>query len=129
MLSKAIEMDPDQATPYYIRGRVHFQLGKIKESVQDFDAYILEEGKYDHVFFDKAREHTNGNSSWISSEDAKVLFDMLKKEKALGAAKSRPAHKVLIIDDVSIWPVGCGTGRSDSIPLLTKAVAHKGRRS
>ena len=40
LLTKAIELDPDQATPYYIRGRVHFQLGKIKESVQDFDAYV-----------------------------------------------------------------------------------------
>jgi len=40
LLTKAIELDPEQATPYYIRGRVHFQLGKIKESVQDFDAYV-----------------------------------------------------------------------------------------
>ncbi len=40
LLTKAIEMDKEQATAYYARGRVNFQLGKIKESVQDFDAYV-----------------------------------------------------------------------------------------
>ena len=40
LLTKAIEIDKEQATAYYARGRVNFQLGKIKESVQDFDAYV-----------------------------------------------------------------------------------------
>jgi len=40
LLTKAIKAAPDEASPYYIRGRVHFQLGKIKESVEDFDAYV-----------------------------------------------------------------------------------------
>ena len=40
LLTKAIEIDKEQVAVYYARGRVNFQLGKIKESVQDFDAYV-----------------------------------------------------------------------------------------
>ena len=40
LLTKAIEIDKEQVAAYYARGRVNFQLGKIKESVQDFDAYV-----------------------------------------------------------------------------------------
>ncbi len=40
LLTKAIEVDKQQSAAYYARGRVNFQLGKIKQSVQDFDAYV-----------------------------------------------------------------------------------------
>lgn len=40
LLTKAIGIDSEQAAAYYARGRVNFQRGKIKESVQDFDAYV-----------------------------------------------------------------------------------------
>ena len=40
ILSKAIEMDKKLSAAYYARGRVNFQLGRIKQSVKDFDAYV-----------------------------------------------------------------------------------------
>ena len=39
-LDAAIKHDAEQAVAYYYRGRVRFQLGRIKESVADFDKYV-----------------------------------------------------------------------------------------
>ena len=36
----AIKHDAEQPVAYYYRGRVRFQLGRIKESVADFDKYV-----------------------------------------------------------------------------------------
>ena len=40
LLSRLIKASPDGATPYYIRGRLNFQRGRMAESVRDFDAYV-----------------------------------------------------------------------------------------
>jgi lipoprotein NlpI len=40
LLSQVIKAAPEMAVPYYLRGRVNFQRGKMAESVQDFDAYV-----------------------------------------------------------------------------------------
>jgi len=40
LLTAAIRQDSKLATAYYIRGREHFCLGKIRESVSDFDKYV-----------------------------------------------------------------------------------------
>ena len=40
LLSRVIKAAPELAMPYYIRGRVNFQRGKMPESVRDFDAYV-----------------------------------------------------------------------------------------
>lgn len=39
-LTKALAAQPTLATAYYLRGREHFRLGKIKESAADFDKYV-----------------------------------------------------------------------------------------
>ncbi|MCH2610284.1 MAG: hypothetical protein MK006_04375 [Pirellulales bacterium] len=39
-LDTAIKHDAEQAVAYYYRGRVRFQLGRIKKSVADFDKYV-----------------------------------------------------------------------------------------
>jgi lipoprotein NlpI len=39
-LSDAIKLSPTTALPWYLRGREHFRVGKISESVADFDKYI-----------------------------------------------------------------------------------------
>ena len=45
LLSRAIKAEPMTASPYYQRGRLNFQRGKMAESVKDFDAYVkLEPG-------------------------------------------------------------------------------------
>lgn len=38
--TKAIAADGKLATAWYLRGREHFRLGKIRESVADFDRYV-----------------------------------------------------------------------------------------
>ncbi len=40
LLSQVLEQDASNAVAHYIRGRVNFQRGKMKESVKDFDRYI-----------------------------------------------------------------------------------------
>jgi len=40
LLTQAISQDSELATAYYYRGREHFRLGKIRESVDDFDKYV-----------------------------------------------------------------------------------------
>ena len=40
LASKAIDRNPKLAAAYYRRGREHFRLGKIRESVADFDRYV-----------------------------------------------------------------------------------------
>jgi len=40
LLSRVIKDSPELAMPYYIRGRVNFQRGRMPESVRDFDAYV-----------------------------------------------------------------------------------------
>ena len=39
LLSQVLEQDASNAVAHYIRGRVNFQRGKMKESVKDFDRY------------------------------------------------------------------------------------------
>ncbi|MGY8770646.1 MAG: tetratricopeptide repeat protein [Pirellulales bacterium] len=38
--SVGIELSPENAGLYYLRGREHFRIGKFKESVADFDQYV-----------------------------------------------------------------------------------------
>ena len=40
LLTEAIRQDSELATAFYYRGREHFRLGKIRESVDDFDRYV-----------------------------------------------------------------------------------------
>ena len=40
LLTAAIAKDKDEASLYYVRGRVNFQLARIEQSVRDFDAYV-----------------------------------------------------------------------------------------
>lgn len=40
LTTKALQQDDKLAAAYYYRGREHFRLGKIKESVADFDRYV-----------------------------------------------------------------------------------------
>jgi len=40
LLTQVLARDKEQASAYYVRGRVNFQLGEIKQSVKDFDAYV-----------------------------------------------------------------------------------------
>lgn len=40
LATKAIEADPTLAAAYYLRGRERFRLGRVKESVADFDKYV-----------------------------------------------------------------------------------------
>jgi len=40
LASAAIEEDPELAAAYYLRGRERFRLGKIDESLRDFDKYV-----------------------------------------------------------------------------------------
>lgn len=40
LATAAIKQDAKLASAYYLRGREHFRLGKIKESVADFDRYV-----------------------------------------------------------------------------------------
>jgi lipoprotein NlpI len=39
-LTKLIELQPESATPYQMRGGEYFKLGEIEKSIQDFDKYI-----------------------------------------------------------------------------------------
>src|SRR5262245_10073762 len=39
-LSEAIQQAPKMPLAWYLRGREHFRVGKIKESVSDFDRYV-----------------------------------------------------------------------------------------
>ncbi len=39
-LSTVIKQEPDRAIAYYLRGRSYYCLGKMKESVADFDRYV-----------------------------------------------------------------------------------------
>lgn len=39
-LTAALAQDSENAVAYYVRGRVNFQRGKMKESVADFDRYV-----------------------------------------------------------------------------------------
>ncbi len=39
-LNKLLSLDEKQAEAYYLRGREHFRLGNIKESLHDFDHYV-----------------------------------------------------------------------------------------
>jgi lipoprotein NlpI len=39
-LTKAIEIDPKEATAWYLRGRERFRLGQVRESVADFDKHV-----------------------------------------------------------------------------------------
>jgi lipoprotein NlpI len=40
LATQAIEQDPTLSAAYYLRGREHFRLGKVRESVADFDKYV-----------------------------------------------------------------------------------------
>ena len=40
LLTRVISMDKEQSAAFYARGRVNFQLGRIKQSVEDFDTYV-----------------------------------------------------------------------------------------
>lgn len=40
LLDQALKAAPDTADAYYVRGRERFRLGRIKESVADFDKYV-----------------------------------------------------------------------------------------
>ena len=40
LTTKAIQADAEVPDSYYLRGRAHFRLGKIAESIADFDKYV-----------------------------------------------------------------------------------------
>lgn len=40
LLTQVLAKDKEQVSAYYVRGRANFQLGEIKQSVKDFDAYV-----------------------------------------------------------------------------------------
>ena len=40
LATEAINKDPTFARAHYLRGREYFRLGKIRESVRDFDQYV-----------------------------------------------------------------------------------------
>ena len=40
LLTQALTAKPDLASGYYLRGRENFRLGRIKDSVRDFDKYV-----------------------------------------------------------------------------------------
>lgn len=40
VLSELLKKQPDAAITYYLRGRENFRIGKIRESVADFDKYV-----------------------------------------------------------------------------------------
>jgi lipoprotein NlpI len=40
LASRVIQSDPKRATAYYLRGRGHFCLGKIQESLDDFNKFV-----------------------------------------------------------------------------------------
>lgn len=40
LLTELIAKDPKQAEAWYLRGREHFRLGKIQESIADFDKHV-----------------------------------------------------------------------------------------
>lgn len=40
LLTEAIQRDPELMNVYYLRGREHFRLGKVDESVADFDKFV-----------------------------------------------------------------------------------------
>jgi lipoprotein NlpI len=43
LLSEAIAANPKLAIAWYLRGREHFRMGKIAESIADFDKYVEQE--------------------------------------------------------------------------------------
>lgn len=66
LATAAIEKDATLAGAYYLRGREHFRLGKIKESVADFDKYVelrpqLESRQWERgIAFYYAKEYKRG---------------------------------------------------------------------
>ena len=62
VLSEVVAKDADHASAYYWRGRAHFCLGQVKESLADFDKYVVLQPKAE------SRQWERGISCYYAAE-------------------------------------------------------------
>lgn len=99
--TRAIELDPKQANAWQLRGLVQFKLGKIEESIKDFDKYIeLQPDKkpghwqrgisyYYAGRYDDGRKQFEGYQTVDDSDVENAVWRFMCMTRANGLAKAR----------------------------------------
>jgi tetratricopeptide (TPR) repeat protein len=57
--SKAIELNPNDASVYYYHGTAYSKLGNYKQSIADFDKAIELNPKYGDAYYNRGNAHSN----------------------------------------------------------------------